>query len=43
MPPAISVCIPVYATERSLPACLQSVAAQRGLEAVADGMWPRRR
>ncbi|MBQ4330556.1 MAG: glycosyltransferase family 2 protein [Spirochaetaceae bacterium] len=33
MPPAISVCIPVYATERSLPACLQSVAAQRGLEA----------
>ena len=32
MPPAISVCIPVYATERSLPACLQSVAAQRGLE-----------
>lgn len=33
MSPAISVCIPVYATERSLPACLQSVAAQRGMEA----------
>ncbi|MBR2361382.1 MAG: glycosyltransferase [Spirochaetaceae bacterium] len=33
MTPAISVCIPVYATERSLPACLQSVGAQRGLEA----------
>ena len=33
MTPAISVCIPVYGTERSLPACLQSVATQRGLEA----------
>ena len=33
MSPAISVCIPVYATERSLPACLHSVAAQRGMEA----------
>ena len=33
MSPAISVCIPAYATERSLPACLHSVAAQQGLEA----------
>ena len=33
LPPAISVCIPVYATERSLLDCLHSVAAQQGLEA----------
>ena len=33
MSPAISVCIPVYGTESSLPACLQSVAFQQGLEA----------
>ena len=32
MPPAISVCIPVYGTESSLLNCLQSVAAQQGLE-----------
>ena len=34
MPPAISVCIPVYGTEGSLLDCLHSVAAQQGLEAV---------
>ena len=33
MSPAISVCIPVYGTESSLLNCLQSVAAQQGLEA----------
>ena len=33
MPPAISVCIPVYGTESSLLNCLQSVVAQQGLEA----------
>ena len=33
MPPAISVCIPVYGTERSLLDCLHSVATQQGLEA----------
>lgn len=33
MTPAISVCIPVYGTEGSLLECLQSVAAQQGLEA----------
>ena len=32
MPPTISVCIPVYATERSLLDCLHSVAFQQGLE-----------
>ena len=32
MPPAISVCIPVYGTESSLLNCLQSVASQQGLE-----------
>ena len=32
MPPAISVCIPVYGTESSLLNCLQSVAVQQGLE-----------
>lgn len=34
MPPAISVCIPVYGTEGSLLDCLHSVAAQQSLEAV---------
>ena len=33
MPPAISVCIPVYGTESSLLDCLHSVATQQGLEA----------
>ncbi len=36
MIPAISVCIPVYGTEKSLLACLQSVAAQQGL--AGDGL-----
>ena len=34
MSPAISVCIPVYGTEKSLLDCLHSVAVQQGLEAV---------
>lgn len=36
MPPAISLCIPVYGTEEKLLSCLQSVANQQGLE--ADGL-----
>lgn len=40
MTPAVSVCIPVYGTEKSLPACLQSVAGQQGLDCGGRGAIP---